>query len=81
MVHHELHQPQSDASWTLEDERRHVSSVFLAECQVYPGLQAFHLCEKKTKVINCCYNSFRFPGISRSQCSITPLCTKGFYQM
>ena len=35
VVHHELHQPLSDASWTSEDETRHVSSVFLAECQVY----------------------------------------------
>ena len=40
VVHHELHQPQSDASWTSEDETRHVSSVFLAECQV-PKLVGF----------------------------------------
>ena len=28
MVHQELHQPQSDASWTSENETRHASSVF-----------------------------------------------------
>ena len=44
VVHHELHQPQSDASWTSEHETRHVSSVILAECQVYPGLSVFHPC-------------------------------------
>ena len=44
VVHHELRQPQSDASWTSEDETRPVSFVTLAECQVYPDLSVFHLC-------------------------------------
>ena len=47
VVHHELHQPQSDASWTSEDETQNVRSVVLAKCQVYPSLSVFHLSEKR----------------------------------
>ena len=50
---HELYQLQSDAFWTSEDETRHVSSVFLAEGQVYPNLSVFHLSEKRTFLSSC----------------------------
>ena len=53
VVHHELHQPQSDASCTSEDAARHVRSVIVARCQVYPGLSVFHSCWKKISLSSC----------------------------
>ena len=50
MVHHVLHQPHSDASWTSEYETRHVSSVSLAECQVYPDLLVFHFLRRRLSI-------------------------------
>ena len=47
VVHRELYQPESDASWTSVDDTRHVSSAFLTECQVYPNLSVFHLSENR----------------------------------
>ena len=41
VVHHELHQLQSDASWTSEDETRHVSSVFFGRMPGVPKLVGF----------------------------------------
>ena len=43
VVHHELCQFRSDASWTSVDETLNVRSVALARLQVYQGLETFHL--------------------------------------
>ena len=53
VVTHELRQPQSDASWTSEDETRNVRSVVLARCQVYPGVSAFHPSAKRISLSSC----------------------------
>ena len=42
MVHHELRQLQSDASWTSEDETQNG-----AKYQVYPSMSFFKLSEKE----------------------------------
>ena len=47
VVHHELHQLQSDAFRTSEDETQNVRTVVLAKCQVYPCLETFHHSEKR----------------------------------
>ena len=41
VVHHELRQLQSDASWTSVDETLDVRSVVLARLQVYQGLESY----------------------------------------
>ena len=41
VVHHELRQLQSDASWTSEDETQNVRAVVFGKIPGVPGLSVF----------------------------------------